>query len=211
MAIQKNDFVELEFTGKSDGKIFDTTKKQEAKEIGLDADVKPVIVAVGHEMLLTGFDKALEGKELGKTYSIHLTPKEAFGSRKPELIRTAPMKIFLAQNIRPAPGMTVQLDNHLAKILSVSGGRVTVDFNNPLAGKEIDYDFLIKKKVEDDNEKINALQDFFFKQRFDFDIKDKKVIFKDNKIKPLIEMFRQKFKDIAGLDVEVAEKPAEKK
>ena len=39
--------------------------------------------------------------------------------------------------------MAIQLDNTIARVLSVSGGRVTMDFNNPLAGKEIDYKYKI--------------------------------------------------------------------
>ena len=119
------------------------------------------------------------------------------------------MRIFKEKNINPIPGMALQLDNYLVKILSVSGGRVIVDFNNPLAGKEIDYDFEILRKVEDNKEKINALQDFFFRMRFDFEIKEdektktKKVIFNKQEIKPFIEIFKKKFKDMTGLEFEV--------
>ena len=209
MIIKKNDFIEIEFTGKSNNEIFDTTDKEEAKSIGLDVEVKPMIVSVGNQMLVKGFDELLEGKETGKKYSIHLTPEKAFGKRQPGLVKILPIKVFHQQKMNPAPGMTVQLDDYIAKILSVSGGRVSVDFNNPLAGKEIDYEFTIKRKVDDDAEKINALQDFFFKMRFDYEIKQdensktKKVIFKKQEIKPFIDVFKNKFKDMTGLDFEV--------
>jgi len=221
--IKKNDFIEIEFTGTSNGEVFDTTDKKKAKEMGLDSDVKPVVVSIGNEMLLKGFDEVLEGKEIEKEYSIHLTPERAFGKRNPSLIKILPLKIFLEKNMNPVPGMTVQLDYNIAKILSVSGGRVSVDFNNPLAGKEIDYDFIIKRIITDEKEKINALQDFFFKQRFEFEIKEeknkeeenkgeqktkiKKVIFeiKDEKFKPLFEFFKPKFKEMIGFDFEIGE------
>ena len=106
--------------------------------------------------------------------------------------------------------MVFQLDNYLARILSVSGGRITVDFNNPLAGKEVQYEFEIKKKIEKDEDKINALQDYFFKKRFEFEIKDKQVIFKEQDIKPVIEMISQKLKEISGFEFEVEEKKNEK-
>jgi len=207
MQVKKNDFIEIEFTGKSNNEIFDTTNKEEAKQIGLEADVKPIIISVGNQMMLKGFDSELEGKEIGKKYSIHILPENAFGKRDPLMIKTIPMKVFREKNMNPVPGMTLQLDNYITKVLSVSGGRVIVDFNNPLAGKEIDYDFTITKKIEDINEKINSLQNFFFKQKFEFKIdeKNKKVIFKDEKIKPLIQMFNQKFKDMTGFDFEVKE------
>ena len=115
------------------------------------------------------------------------------------------MRVFREKNMNPAPGMVFQFDNQMAKIISVSGGRITTDFNNPLAGKEVDYDFKILKKVEDNKDKVNAIQDFFFRQRFEFDIKDKKVIFKEAKLKPMLDVFKDKFKEISGLDAEVAE------
>lgn len=212
--VNKNDFIEIEFTGFANNEIFDTTDKEEAKKIGIEADVKPLIISVGNEMLLKGFDDFLEGKEIGKEYKIHLKPKDAFGIRDPKLIKTMPIKIFLEKDLNPYPGLTVQLDNYVAKILSVSGGRVIVDFNNPLAGKEIDYEFKIRKKIEDEKEKINSIQDFFFKQRFEFEIKQengkKKVIFKKQEIKPLIELMFAKFKEMTGLDFEVEEKNSKK-
>ncbi len=215
MQIKKNDFIEIEFTGKANNKVFDTTNKQEAKQINLDIntkDIKPLIVSVGNGMLLKGFDEAIQGKEINKKYSINLEPEQAFGKRDPSLIKIISMKTFREKNINPVPGLTVQMDNYIAKILSVSGGRITVDFNNPLAGKEINYDFKITKKITDTKEKINALQDFFFKQRFEFTIneKDKKVIFKDKKITPLVQMMAEKFKEMTGFEFVVGEDKAEK-
>jgi len=206
MQIKKNDFVEIEFTGKSNNEIFDTTHPEEAKSIGLDVNVKPAIASVGNEMLLKGLDEALEGKEIGEKYSVHISPEKGFGKRNASLIKTIPIRIFREKNMDPVPGMVFQLDQHLVRILSVSGGRVIADFNNPLAGKEIDYDFKILRKVDEDKEKINAIQDFFFKQRFEFELKGKKVIFKEEKIKPIIDVFKDKFKELSGLDVEVEEK-----
>lgn len=208
--IKKNDFIEIEFTGRSNNEIFDTTDKEEAKNIGVEAEVKPMIVCVGNQMLIKGFDDTLEGKEIGRNYSIHLSPDNAYGKRNPGMIKIIPIKVFHQQKMNPVPGMTVQLDNYIAKILSVSGGRITVDFNNPLAGKEIDYDFKINRIITDDKEKINALQDFFFKMRFDFEIKDKKIIFKKEEIKPFLEILKNKFKEMTGFDFEVETKPEEK-
>ena len=212
--VNKNDFVEIEFTGKSDGNIFDTTNSDEAKTIGIDAkDINPMIISVGNGMMLQGFDEELAGKEIGKKYGIHLSPEKAFGKRNPSLIRTYPLKAFSDRKINPYPGLVLQLDNSIAKVISVSGGRVMIDFNNPLAGKEIDYEYKILRKVEDDKEKINSLQDFFFKQRFEFSIdnsgKNKKAVFNDLKIKPIIDIFSQKFREISGIDV--GSEPAEEK
>lgn len=206
MQVKKNDFIEIEFTGRANGEIFDTNIKKEAEKINLKIEEKPIIICIGQGMLVKGFDKALEGKELDKEYKIKLSPEEAFGLRNKEMIKIIPLKIFKEKDINPYPGLVLNLDGILARILTVSGGRVIVDFNNPLAGKEIEYTFKIKREITDDKEKINALQDFFFKKRFEFEIKDKKVIFKDKKLKTPIEMFKERFKDMLGLELEVEAK-----
>jgi FKBP-type peptidyl-prolyl cis-trans isomerase 2 len=202
---KKSDFIEIEFVGLANGGVFDTNIKKEAEKIDLKIEEKPLVVCIGQEMVVKGFDKELENKELGKKYKIKLSPEEAFGTRNKDLIKIIPLSIFKEKNIQPAPGLMLNLDGMLAKILSASGGRVITDFNNPLSGKEIEYEFTIKKKITDEKEKINALQDFFFKKRFTFSLKDKKIIF-DKEAEPFLKFFEKKFKEILGKEVEVEKK-----
>ena len=164
-------------------------------------------------MVLKGLDEYLEGKELNKKYNLNLEPEKAFGKRNPQLIKTYSINNFRKNNIDPYPGMALQLDNQIVKVISVSGGRVTVDFNNPLAGKEIEYNLKITKKITKDNEKINSLQDYFFKQRFEFTInnKEEKVVFKDVAVKPFIDLIGGKFKEITGFEFVVEEEKKEEK
>jgi len=201
MKIKENDFIEIEFTGYSNGEIFDTTNKKKAEKLNLDIEIKPAIVCVGQKMLVEGFDAALKGKEIGKKYKIKL-PEDSFGKRQKNLIKIIPAAVFKEKNINPVSGMTLNFDGMMAKILSVSGGRITADFNNPLSGKEIEYEFKILRKVDDENEKINALQDFFFKKRFKFKIKDKKIIF-EKQVEPFIQLFGEKFNKILKKKIEI--------
>ena len=66
--VKKNDFIQIEFTGKANGQIFDTTNPKEAKALGIDApkDIKPLIICAGNAMMLKGLDEQLEGKKLDK-------------------------------------------------------------------------------------------------------------------------------------------------
>ncbi len=209
--IKKNDFIEIEFTGKSNNQVFDTTNAEEAKKIGLQNPevIKPLIISVGNQMILKGIDEELIDKELNKEYSIYLTPEKAFGKRNPSLIKTYSLSHFTKQKINPYPGLVLQLDNVIARVISVSGGRVTIDFNTPLAGKPVDYNFKITKKIINDKEKINALQDFFFKKRFNFEIKEKdnsKRINFDKEAEIFLQIFKDKFKDMTGFEFEVEKK-----
>ena len=205
MKTKKNDFVEIEFIGKNEetGEIFDTNIKEEAEKINLKIQEKPMVICIGSGMLVSGFDNALEGKEIGKKYKILLPPEKSFGKRNSQLIKLLPMRIFREKNINPIVGMVFNFDGAIAKIISVSGGRIIVDFNNPLAGKNIQYEFKIKKQIKDLKEKINALQDFFFKNRFEFNIADNEIIFEE-KSEPFMKFFKNKFSEIIGVKVNIS-------
>lgn len=216
MATKKHDFVELEFVGKNLGnnEVFDTNIASEAKKIGLEMNSKPFIISIGRGMVVKGFDEALEGKEVGKKYTIQISPDKAFGKRDSKLVRLIPMKVFVEQKIYPQPGMTLALDNNLVKVVSVSGGRVMVDFNNPVAGKEVEYEFTIKKLVTDDKEKVSAVQRLLFGHEFKFELEEKdgkkKIVFEDIKLTPVLNAFKHKFKEILDMDVEILAKPEKK-
>ncbi len=205
--IKENDFVELEFTGRvKEGEIFDTTKKEDAEKIGLKIENHPFIVCVGKEMVIKGLDDSLVNKEIGKEYDIELEPKDAFLDRNPSLVKLIPLKIFSEKNVSPRPGMTLALDNMLVRIASVSGGRVLVDFNNPLSGKIIIYEYKIIRKVDSLEEKINSLLDYFVKKRLDFKIEGERVEFSCDKMYlPFIEMLNKNFKEALNADLVIKE------
>jgi len=212
MSLQKKDFIEIEFTGKiKGGEIFDSNIKKDIASANLDVEPKPFVFCLGEGMFLRGADDFLVGKEIGE-YKIELSPENAFGKRESKLVQMIPMKIFKEHKLSPFPGAVFNFDNRIAKVLTVSGGRVIVDFNNPLAGKDIIYDVKVLRKIEDKNEKIKSFINFLFKKDFQFGIKDKNLIITvDKGFKPLVEMFRDKFKEIFELELEVREVEDKKK
>ena len=206
MDLKKKDFIEIEFTGKiKEGEIFDSNIKKDIEAAKLNIEPKPFIFCLGEAMFVKGVEDFLIGKELGK-YTIELSPEKAFGNRESKLVQMIPMKIFHQHKINPVPGTLFNFDNRVAKILTVSGGRVMVDFNNPLAGKEIVYDIKVLRKIEDTNEKIKAFNEFLFRKDFKFKIEDKKLIFEVEKpMVKFVELFKDKFKEIFDFELEVKE------
>lgn len=206
MPLKKKDFIEIEFTARlKDGEIFDSNIKEDLKKLNPEAKPKPLIFALGQGMFLKGVEDFLTGKELGE-YEIELSSEKAFGNRNPQLVQMMPMKIFKEQKLNPIPGATFNFDGRIAKILTVSGGRIMVDFNNPIAGKIVVYNIKVLRKVEDLNEKIKAFNEFLFKKDFKFKIRDKKLIIEVEKpMIQFIEMFKDKFKEVFGLGLEVKE------
>jgi len=206
MILQKKDFVEIEFTGKiKGGEIFDSNIKKDLEKLNPNANPKPLIFSLGEGMFLKGIDDFLMDKEIGK-YIIELSPEKAFGPRVKEFVQMVPIKLFQGQNIRPVPGAVFNFDGRIAKVLSVSGGRVMVDFNNPLAGKDVIYEINVLRKVDDLNEKIKSFIDFLFRRELKFSVQNKKLIIEVEKnLTQFIEMFKDKFKDVLDLELEVKE------
>lgn len=207
MAFKKKDFIELEFTAKvKGGEVFDSNIAQDLKDVNIKGNPKPFVFPLGEGMFLKGVDDFLIGKDVGE-YNIELKPEDAFGKRNPSLLQLVPKKIFLMNKINPIVGNSFNIDNRIAKILSVSGGRILVDFNNPIAGKFVKYKLIVKRKVEDLNEKINAINEFLLGQKIDFEIKDKNLILKlENKMKPFAELFKDKYLNLLDLNLKIEEK-----
>jgi len=158
--IKKGDFVELEYTGKikDENKVFDTTKKEVAiaNNLNKEADYKPIVVCIGEGYILQTLEAELEGKKLGK-YTFELSPEQAFGKKSAQLLKLVPIKVFKQQDIMPYPGLEVNIDNRFGIIRNVSGGRVIVDFNHPLSGRDLTYDVEVKRFVNNDKEKLESL------------------------------------------------------
>jgi FKBP-type peptidyl-prolyl cis-trans isomerase 2 len=206
MTLQKKDFIEIEFTGRiKDGEVFDSNIKEDLKKLNSDADSKPLIFCLGEGMFLKGIDDFLIDKEIGK-YKIELTPKNAFGVRLSQLVQMIPMKIFKSQKLNPQPGMAFNFDGKMAKVLAVSGGRVMVDFNHPLAGKNVVYEINVIKKIEDLNEKIKSFISFLFRRELNFSVENNKIIIEvEKEMSKFAELFKEKFKEIFNLDLEIKE------
>lgn len=206
MPLQKKDFIEVEFTAKlKDGEIFDSNKKEDLGKSGLKGDAKPFVFALGEGMFLNSIDDYLIGKEVGE-YKIELTPDKAFGKRDPKMIQMLPLVTFRQQQVNPIPGAVFNFDGKLARVLTVSGGRVMVDFNNPLAGKDVIYELNILRKIDNVNDKIMAVNEFFFRRNFEYKIEGTALKMKAPKgWDKFIVLFKDKYKELLNLEVSVEE------
>ncbi len=206
MTLQKKDFIEIEFTGKvKDGDVFDSNIKKDLEKLNPDAVAKPLIFCLGEGMFLEAIDDFLTGKELGR-YKIELAPDKAFGKRLAQLVQMIPTKLFKSQKLNPYPGAVFNFDGRMAKVLTVSGGRIMVDFNHPLAGKDVVYEIHVLRKVEDLNEKVKAFIDFLFRREFKFSIEEKKIVIEvEKEFSKFVSMFKEKFKEVLGMELEIKE------
>ncbi|MEM2273356.1 MAG: FKBP-type peptidyl-prolyl cis-trans isomerase [Candidatus Bathyarchaeia archaeon] len=162
MPFEKGDFLLIDYVAKvaETGEVFDTTIEEVSKKEGIYQEgeiYEPKLVVLGEGWILKALDEAIQNIGVGQTATVEIPPEKAFGNRDPEKIKMYPLRRFLAQGISPRVGMRVEVDGRIATIRAISGGRVQLDFNPPLAGKTLIYEVTIRKKLETIEEKIKAL------------------------------------------------------
>ncbi len=162
MSIKQGDFILVDYVGKvkETGDVFDTTKEEVAKNEKLykESEIyEPKLVVVGEGWVLKALDEALPTLRVKKTGTVEIPPDKAFGPREPEKVRLVPLRRLTARGITPKIGMRIEFDKKLAIVRTMGSGRVQLDFNPPLAGKNLVYEVTIKKKLATNTEKIAAL------------------------------------------------------
>ena len=161
--MKKGDFIKIDFVGRLEsGEIFDLTDDKIAKENNIhnpDVKYRPATVILGAGFVVPGLEKALLEMKPGEKKEILIKPDEAFGQRKPELIRTVPEKVFEGKHV--VPGMIVDFGNSRGRVQSISAGRARIDFNHPLAGKTLKYEVEIKSHIDDQIQQVEAILDIF--------------------------------------------------
>lgn len=178
--IEKGDVVWIDYEGwilNPDGNriLFDTTREELAKKEDKHDEKKmysefPIIV--GHGRVLPGLDEALLVAEIGKDLELTIPSEKGAGERDPKLVELHPMREFLRQEIDPHVGMEVTLTGRRGTITQVTGGRVRVDFNNPLAGRTLLYRYIVTKKAFGTEERLRAIleMDYGLPERFQITI-----------------------------------------
>lgn len=202
MALKKGDFIEVEYTGSLDGQVFDTTSKETAQKSGTfnpQQKYENITICIGEGQLLKGLDKFIEGKETNKEYETKISPDDAFGKKDARLIQMVPRAKFSSQKINPQQGMQLNIDGALARVVQVSGGRILVDFNHPLAGREVEYKIKVVKKIDDKKEQLKStirMELGLDKTMFDVSVEgDKGTITLPENLKTLIETVKDKLVD----------------
>ncbi len=159
---KEKDFVEIDYVGKikESSQIFDLTDKDLAKKENIyneHSKYGPKVICLGEKQIIPKLDSFLIGKDIGKSYTLELKSEEAFGKKDSSLIKIIPSSVLTKQRIQPFPGLQINASGLFGTVRSVAGGRVTVDFNHPLAGKNLVYELKLNKIVTNDDEKLKAL------------------------------------------------------
>ncbi|MFU8891103.1 MAG: FKBP-type peptidyl-prolyl cis-trans isomerase [Anaerosomatales bacterium] len=124
-----------------DGSEFDTSKGRD-----------PLEFTIGSGEVIPGFESAVADMAVGDSTTITLDAENAYGGYHEEAVQVVPVTAFTDD---PYEGAVVQLlgpngERLAATITSIEGDDVTLDFNHPLAGKELTFEIELIEVVAEE-------------------------------------------------------------
>jgi len=145
--VEKGDNVSVDYVGKFDnGTVFDTSLIDVAKKAGLyDANrtYEPMSFIVGTGQLISGFENGVLNMTVDEEKTLKLSPDEAYGEYNEEYLVPVPKSDLENASIVPEIGKQVGTLMGVATIVDITDSNVTLDFNSPLAGKNLTFDVTV--------------------------------------------------------------------
>lgn len=108
----------------------------------------PLVYLAGVGMMIPGFERELEGMEAGNEFGFSLTVEDSYGERIEEAVVPVPKEVFIVDGEMDAEvvkvGNVLPMQDQEGRpmqglIVEISDEAVTMDFNHPLAGKELHF------------------------------------------------------------------------
>jgi len=136
MAIKKNQVIKLNYELKINGDVVDNN-------IGAD----PIEFVYGAGDLIPGLESRIVDMNEGDTKEIQVPAAEAYGEYNEELSEVVPKEAF--EGIDLQIGLILEADTESGEVVKatvteVTDKEVTVDYNHPLAGSDLDFTVTIQ-------------------------------------------------------------------
>ena len=207
MPLKDGDIVTLDYEGRTEGILFDTTLEKVAKkENALVENRKyaPITVVVGEGRLVPGFEKDLKKAKVGKVTEVKISPEDAYGPRDTKLIETMSVSKFrrTCPDAKGYVGEELNIEGRPAILANVYGSRVRVDFNPGLAGKELVFKYTVKSVLKKPVDIIKALFTMEYPADEDFEVTVEKGVARiklPERTKFDVNWFQAKYRVVAAI------------
>jgi len=120
-----------------------TLTNDAGKALDSSSGGEPLAYLHGQGNLISGLEKALDGKQAGDKLSVRVEPADGYGVRDDSLVQQVPRRQFGGANLQPGMQFHAQTSQGHARAVTVKrivGDMVTVDGNHPLAGEVLNFE-----------------------------------------------------------------------
>jgi len=162
MVFSKGDFLLVEYTVrvKDTNAVIDTTDAELAKKENIFESNRvygPVLIVLGKNWLNSHVEEEITKLGENEEREIELPPGKAYGERDPGKVKVFSLREFQRRGYSVGVGDVVEIGGQRGIVKQISGGRVVVDFNHPLAGKTLIYKVKVVRKIEEFQDKAKHL------------------------------------------------------
>jgi len=120
-----------------------TLKNSAGEEMETSREKEPMIYLHGANNIITGLEKAMEGRAVEDTFTATLEPEDAYGIRNEKNVQRVPLKRLKGIG-KISVGQILNLKTNKGQVqvtvLKVGRFNVDVDGNHPLAGVQLTFD-----------------------------------------------------------------------
>jgi FKBP-type peptidyl-prolyl cis-trans isomerase SlyD len=119
----------------------------------------PLVYLHGHNNIISGLERELEGLIVGDKKTVVVEPGEAYGEYDSKAVETF-KRGELPPEIEPEIGMMLTLEDDegnmlMAQLSSVTSEDITLDFNHPMAGKQLHFETTVVELREATAEELD--------------------------------------------------------
>ncbi|MBI2167332.1 MAG: peptidylprolyl isomerase [Candidatus Omnitrophica bacterium] len=113
-----------------------------------EADVKnPFTYLHGKNQIVPGLEKGLTGLRAGEKKTVQVPTREAYGPPNPQALQEIPRE-NLPKDVSATKGTLLEATSpegmtQVVKIVEVKPKSVVIDFNHPLAGKDLEFQVVV--------------------------------------------------------------------
>jgi len=134
--------------GKKAQLVYTLTTAGDAEVIDKADKTHPATFSFGQGQLIDGFEKKLIGLAAGDTFDFVIPASDAYGPKDAYAVFDLPKDTFavdgkIEENLLQVGKTFPMSDNdgnrHVGKIIHINEDTVTMDFNHPLAGKDLHF------------------------------------------------------------------------
>jgi len=123
---------------------FDYTLTVDKETVETTQGKQPLEYVQGEGMLIPGLEREMEGMKAGDAKTVTVKPEDGYGTVNAQLVREFD-KSKLPADMKPEKGMVLEMQDpqgnaYPCTITEVKDKSVMLDFNHPLAGKELTFD-----------------------------------------------------------------------
>lgn len=134
-----------------------TLKNDDGTVLDSSTGGEPLAYIQGHGNLVSGLEKALEGKQGGNVLAVVVAPADGYGTRDELLIQRVPKRALQgAGDIKKGMQFQARTDEgmRLFTVTAVIGDMVTLDGNHPLADQTLHFDVEVLSVREATSEEL---------------------------------------------------------